>query len=279
MSSSYGRHFVTTERDRGLPLHLGSVGLSTHQGAIYRENGFHNFHWLHTVAGVGEFSVNGKTVKLYPNQGILLKPNVSHSYYAETSVWSTWFMTFDGALANPITASLDLQHMQPLSWDADSPLAEIHQQFYRKCNHSFDLAGVNGSLEVYAFLTLIKQFGQAGRKPSLSEGHERLTPLYLLIEEAYGDPGLGLEQMANTLRISPQHLNALFRKSWGISPYQYLLQFRIQKSKDMLLSGNCPAVKDIAITVGFQSDSHFVYSFRRMTGMTPLQFRAHYGNG
>lgn len=277
MDISYGRHFITTERDRGLPLHLGSVGLMTHQGSIYREHGYHAFHWLHTVEGVGEFSVNGTTVKLYPNQGILLKPNVSHSYRAETSIWSTWFMTFDGALANPITASLDLQHMLPLSWGSDSPLAAIHLQYDHKCNHSFDLAGVNGSLEVYAFLTLIKQFGQAGSEPSLSEGHERLAPIYLLIEEAYGNPDLGLERMANTLRVSPQYLNLLFRKSWGISPYQYLLQFRIQKSKDLLLSGRCLTVKEIAASVGFQSDSHFVHTFRRVTGMTPLQFRAQYG--
>ncbi|GMA61345.1 AraC family transcriptional regulator [Alicyclobacillus fastidiosus] len=272
----YGRHFVTTELDQRLPLHLSTVGYSEHQIAINREDGFHCFHWLHTVEGCGKFTVNGTTVKLSTNQGILLKPGVPHSYSPETQTWSTWYLTFDGALANPITASLDLQHMLPISWDADAPLATIHEHFGEKCRYSFDFAGINGSLEVYAFLGQLKQFGQVRGQPSLSKGHERLTPIYLLIEEQYGDPHLGLERMAAALQISSQHLNTLFRKSWGVSPYQYLLQFRIQKSKELLVSGPNRAVKTIAEAVGFKDYSHFVHTFHKLTGMTPVQFRQQY---
>jgi AraC family transcriptional regulator of arabinose operon len=277
MSSNYSRHFVTTEWDRRLPLHLSTVGCVEHQGAIHRENGFPTFHWLHTVEGSGEFTVNGSTFKLYPNQGILLKPNVTHSYFPETAKWSTWYMTFDGALATPITASLDLHHMRPISWDVDCPLASIHEQFGEKFSYSFDFAGVNGSLEVYSFLSQIKQFGQSTGQPSLSKGHVRLTPIYLLIEESFGDPNLGLTRMADTLHVSPQYLNTLFRKSWGISPYQYLVQFRIEKSKELLLADRSSTVKCISKAVGFQDDSHFVLTFRKLAGMTPVQFRLQYG--
>ncbi|TFE29452.1 AraC family transcriptional regulator [Cohnella luojiensis] len=277
MNTSYSRHFVTTEWDRGLPLHLTSVGYSEHQAAINRENGFHSFHWLHTVEGCGEFTVNGAAMKLNPNQGILLKPNVPHSYFPETAIWSTWYMTFDGALANPITASLDIPQMTPLGWDTDCPLANIHEQYSEKCGYSFDFAGINGSLEVYAFLSQIKQYGRSSGQTSLSKGHERLTPIYLLIEEEFGDPNLGLGQLADRLQVSSQYLNTLFRKSWGISPYQYLVQFRIQKSKELLLANRGRTVKEIATAVGFQDDSHFVHTFRKLAGMTPVQFRLQYG--
>lgn len=277
MSSSYSRHFVTTEWDRRLPLHLTSVGYSDHQAAINRESGYGSFHWLHTVAGSGEFTVNGSSVKLYPNQGILLKPGVPHSYNPETPVWSTWYMTFDGALANPITASLDIQQMLPLSWDKECPLANIHEQYREKCGYSFDFAGSNGSLEVYAFLSQIKQFSQSSGNPSLSKGHERLTPIYLLIEEEFWNPNLGLTAMADKLQVSPQYLNTLFRKSWGISPYQYLVQFRIQKSKELLVANRARTVKEISGAVGFQDDSHFVHTFHKIAGMTPVQFRLQYG--
>lgn len=278
MDEGYSRHFVTTELDRGMPLHLTSVGFSEHQGPIHRENGFRSFHWLHTVGGCGSFTVNGTTVKLFPNQGILMKADIPHSYSAESEVWSTWFMTFDGALANPITASLDLPQLQPISWDADCPLAGIHEQYSEKCGYSFDFAGINGSLEVYQFLTQLKKFGQISGRSSLSQGHERLTPIYLLIEERYGEPGLGLDRMAEELDVSSQYLNKLFRSSWGISPYHYLMQFRIQKSKELLLADRGRTVKDIASAVGFQDDSHFVYTFRKLSGMTPMQFRLEYGD-
>ncbi|WP_221469010.1 helix-turn-helix domain-containing protein [Cohnella nanjingensis] len=273
MAEYYFRHFVTTEWDQRLPLHLFSIGYSEHQSVIHREQGFSCYHWLHTVEGCGEFEVGGRTFPLAPNQGMLLKPNVPHHYRPLTPRWSTWYLTFDGALANPITAALDLPMMTPFGWEADSPLARLHTEYGEKCRYSFDFAGINGSLEVYAFLAKVKQFVQVSGQPSLSKGHERLTPIYLLIEEHYDDPSLGLPRMAETLGISSQHLSTLFRKSWGISPYQYLLQFRIQKSKELLLKFPGRHVKEIAGQVGFQDDSHFVSTFHKLAGMTPASFR------
>ncbi|MCC3375468.1 helix-turn-helix transcriptional regulator [Cohnella sp. REN36] len=276
MTDYYSRHFVTTEWDQRLPLHLDSIGYDEHQSAIFRDQGFYCYHWLHTVEGSGEFEVGGRTFRLSPHQGILLKPNVPHSYRPLTAKWSTWYMTFDGALANPIAAAMDLPMMTPFGWEADSPLGRLHAEYGEKCRYSFDFAGMSGSLEVYAFLTKVKQHIQVSGRPSLSKGHERLTPLYLLIEEQYGDPGLGLPQMAETLGISSQHLSTLFRKSWGMSPYQYLLQFRIQKSKEFLLKFPGRPVKEIAGQVGFQDYSHFVSTFRKLAGMTPATFRQHF---
>lgn len=273
----YGRHFVTTEWDKRLPLHLKSVGLNDNQTAIHREEGFPTFHWIHTVHGAGEFTVNGQTFRMLPNQGILLRPGVPHDYRPETSEWATWYLTFDGALASPITAALELQHMQLISWDPDCELARIHELFDEKCRYSFDFAGVNGSQEVYAFLALLKRYGQTSGQPSLSKGHERLTPIYLLIEERYGDPALGLAEMAAAIGVSPQYLNTLFRNSWGISPYQYLIQFRIQKSKELLTADHTRTVKAIAGEAGFLDDSHFVHTFHKLSGMTPVQFRMQYG--
>jgi len=276
-SMYYGRHFVTTEWDRRLPLHLTSIGY-TDQAPIHREHGFPSFHWLHTVEGSGEFTVNGTTYKLHRNQGIFLKPSVPHSYAPESESWSTWFMTFDGALANPIVASLGIPLMTPISWDEDCPLADLHEHYRERIGHSFDFAGSSGSLEVYAFLSRLKQYGHSAGQPALSKGHERLTPIYLLIEEKYGEPDLGLGRMADTLGVSPQYLNTLFRKSWGLSPYQYLVRYRIQKAKELLIADRSRTVKDIAAAVGFQDDSHFVHTFHKLAGATPVQFRMQYGD-
>lgn len=277
MRLSYSTYFVSTERDRALPLHLTGIGLVERQNAIAREQGFHSFHWLHTVEGCGAFTADGRTTRLYPNQGILLKPGAPHSYVPETEVWATWYLTFDGALANAIAASLDIPQAVPLSWDEASPLANVHVHYEEKCRYSFDFAGIPGSLEVYAFLALVKQYGHTSGQPSLAMGHERLTPVYRLLEAEYGNPDLGLGRMAEELRVSPQYLNALFRKSWGISPYHYLLQFRIQKSKEWLLADRKRTVRAISAAVGFHDDSHFVQTFRRLTGMTPAQFRMQHG--
>ena len=275
MVAAYTRRCVTADRDKRLPLYLETIGYAA-QAAIHREQGYHCFHWLQTIDGAGDFVVNGNTFRLTADQGILLMPNVSHTYTPVGSQWSTLYLTFDGSLAQSILSAMEIPHSIRIRWAPDSPLASIHEQFEEKCRFSFDFAGINGSSEVYALLALIKKFGQFSEQPALSKGYARLTPLLMRIEQEYGNPNVGLVWMAETLQISPQHVNTLFRKLFGLSPYQYLLQFRIEKSKELLLQNRELQIQNVASVVGFHDSSHFVSTFRKCVGMTPVQFRGQY---
>ena len=63
-----------------------------------------------------------------------------------------------------------------------------------------------------------------------------------------------------------------FKKTVGQSPMEYLLQYRIKQAVSLLVTTPKKA-NEIAITVGFNDISYFTKQFKRMTGMTPLQFR------
>lgn len=261
-----------------LPLHIESVGIRSGQETISREHGYFCFHWLSTVTGCGAFSVHGQTYRLNANEGILIPANTPHRYLASGSHWTTWYLTFDGSLATSIVASLAIPLSIPLQWDEDAPLADIHQQFGKRFYTSFDMVGPNGSLEVYSFLILLKQYARVSGQPSFAKWHRKLTPLLIAIEEAYSNPNMGLAWMAQTLQISPQRVNSLFRSVFDISPYQYVLQLRIVKSKEFLLSEPDRPIHDIAHRVGFYDASHFISTFRKFAGMTPETFRRqHFG--
>jgi AraC family transcriptional regulator len=60
--------------------------------------------------------------------------------------------------------------------------------------------------------------------------------------------------------------------SIGISPYQYLLQQRVERAKQLLKQTNQPIV-EIALDCGFSSHSHLSKQFRQLAGMTPKAFR------
>lgn len=270
----YRRHFIITEVDQHLPLHIESIGFHAQQVNIVRESGYPYYHWLHTIDGSGEFIINGGApIKLSPCQGILLNPNTPHCYSSISNHWATWYLTFDGSLALSLVAALGVPLMTPINWDVNSPLANIHNIFEQKCHYSFYITGVNGSLEVYSFLTLLKTYGRISGQSSLSKDHEKLRPLLVKMEKEFGNSDIGLGWMADILNVSPQHINTLFRKVFGISAYQYLLQFRIQKAKEFLLSNLTLSIKYIALSTGFKDSSHFVSYFRKITGLTPEQFR------
>lgn len=278
MAIDYRKFFVITETDRKLPLILETVGYESQQLNYKREDGYPCFHWLQTIEGAGEIILDNRSIKLGENQGMLLAAGIPHECKVLSPKWSTWYLTFDGALAASIAYALEFPLSTQISWGMDTPLASIHEYFYEKYRYSYDFTGMNGSLEVYQFLTLLKKHGNVNKSASLSQSHERLLPLLFQLEISFGSADVGLTWMSNELGVSPQHVNTLFRKAFGLSPYQYLLQLRLQKSKELLITGHNLTVKQIAETTGFLDASHFISTFRKSVGLTPDVFRNQYHN-
>ncbi|MGG6237474.1 helix-turn-helix domain-containing protein [Nodosilinea sp. AN01ver1] len=81
-----------------------------------------------------------------------------------------------------------------------------------------------------------------------------------------------LATLAELVDISPFHFSRLFKQSLGVSPYQYLLQQRIERAKRLLKQTDQP-ITTIALACGFNSHSHLGRKFRQLTGMTPKTFR------
>jgi AraC family transcriptional regulator len=88
----------------------------------------------------------------------------------------------------------------------------------------------------------------------------------------YLDRDLSLVELAEVINISPVYFARLFRQTIGTSPHQYVIQQRVERAKEMLLKTDL-AIADIALEVGFSSQSHLTRQFKRVTGMTPRQAR------
>lgn len=81
-----------------------------------------------------------------------------------------------------------------------------------------------------------------------------------------------LADLAGLLGMSPFHFSHLFKQSIGMAPYQYLLQQRIERAKQLLRQTN-HSIMDIAFACGFSSHSHLSKQFRQTTGTTPKSYR------
>jgi AraC family transcriptional regulator len=86
------------------------------------------------------------------------------------------------------------------------------------------------------------------------------------------DRDLSLAELASTINISPTYFASLFKQVMGISPHQYVIQQRVERAK-LMLSKTDLAIADIALQVGFSSQSHLTQQFKRFTGITPKQVR------
>jgi AraC-like DNA-binding protein len=82
-----------------------------------------------------------------------------------------------------------------------------------------------------------------------------------------------LQDMAAAAGLSPMHFAAQFRAATGYRPHQYLLLCRLEKAKQLMVDP-ARSVLDIALEVGFQTQSHFTTVFKRLAGKTPREWRS-----
>lgn len=83
---------------------------------------------------------------------------------------------------------------------------------------------------------------------------------------------LSLEAIANAVEMSQYYFARLFKQSMGIAPYQYLLQQRVERAKQLLTTTSLP-IAQIARQVGFSNQTQLTIQFRKFTGTTPLNYR------
>ena len=80
-------------------------------------------------------------------------------------------------------------------------------------------------------------------------------------------------ELAGLVQMSPSHFSRVFRASFGVSPYRFVMQERIGSAKNMLTTTKLSS-SQVAMAFGFASQNHFVKVFRQFTGVTPKQFKA-----
>ena len=83
---------------------------------------------------------------------------------------------------------------------------------------------------------------------------------------------LNLEQLALQHNVSYSFFRKMFKKYTGVSPGQYILQLRIARAKELLISSD-KSIKEISYELGFQSIFYFSNMFKKKEGFTPSFFR------
>lgn len=84
------------------------------------------------------------------------------------------------------------------------------------------------------------------------------------------EKNLSLAELAAVVQLSSWHFAHLFKKSTGVSPHRYHVQCRVERAKQLLLKGL--EIAEVAQTVGFTSQGHLNYHFKRLVGTTPRKF-------
>ncbi|WP_049765322.1 helix-turn-helix transcriptional regulator [Alkaliphilus metalliredigens] len=91
------------------------------------------------------------------------------------------------------------------------------------------------------------------------------------IQAKYSEP-ITLTELAHDLKINRCYFCTLFKKETNKTFSQYLNEIRIERSKE-LLPENKLSILDIALAVGFNNQSYYTMTFKKLANQTPLEFR------
>ena len=117
---------------------------------------------------------------------------------------------------------------------------------------------------------LARFFRKAQRKHTAKDERIGKTITYIL---QHMDEEISLEVLANRAYLSKDHFIRLFKQEMNMTPLKYINLKKIEKAQLILATEDLP-VKKVAYCLAFEDDSYFSRLFKKMTGMTPQEYRS-----
>ncbi|GBF72231.1 AraC family transcriptional regulator [Paenibacillus sp. 598K] len=212
------------------------------------------------------FSVDG-TLKQYPAHSAVLYPAYQKIYYRACA---------DSFVNNWIRFDSDDAYVTKTSLPFGTPFALDDPDYCHKLfellvvEHNFNRDYRDSSINCL-LRTLFNKLLEAYFYEGFSAQYYNLLKLRIAIQNNPGEPW-SVPKMADVLRLSPGYLQILYKKTFGISCMEDVINCRIRLAKEYLLHGS-QSIAEIAFQCGYQHVEHFCRQFKKVTGSTPRSFQ------
>lgn len=115
------------------------------------------------------------------------------------------------------------------------------------------------------------------RLNGMVEMDRRIRTVLNRIQDRIKEP-LRIRHLAKSVQMHPVHFTRLFQKTTGLSPRRYVLERKIEKTKEfMTLFDDTPT--SASLEMGFHDYAHFYRTFKRIAGMNPKEYIARFRKG
>lgn len=136
--------------------------------------------------------------------------------------------------------------------------------------HRLAMAGDDAAAEeaiTWGISLLFQRYGAGRAVQSEAAAYPQAVGRAVAFLQAHAGDHIRLEDASRASGVGPFHLIRLFQKHLGLTPYAYLTQVRVARSRHLLRLGQ--PVAQVALDVGFADQAHFTKRFKQLTGTTP----------
>ncbi|KRE70926.1 AraC family transcriptional regulator [Paenibacillus sp. Soil750] len=277
----YTNHFLAA-----YPVHceFRTIPLGQEQQLLHSHNGYEIYLVLQ---GTGTYIVGDRLYPLHAGSLTIIHPNVIHRpFHGHCKEFPRYVLSIDESY-------LDQLHTICKLSDLSIPrlLAERHpdsshyflstQQLDRvqtifteltNCltvrDRSYELAVLKHIADLFLF-----SFGlQNENTTTLTTGDQYLVGDVLSYLIAHYQEPLHIEDLVTRFPVSRSQLFTLFKETTGTTIKQFLIEYRLNKAKRLLMETDI-AISEVSAAVGFGDMSHFFHVFKKETSLTPKQYR------
>lgn len=287
MKNKYRKYLITSKKDISWGFYINNLGrnvIEKHakypsmdhpdQYIFTWEKGrvLDEFHLVLITKGEGVFESDASgEVKVSDGDIFLLFPDVWHRYKPKKSTgWTERWVGFSGDIANRFLSNGFFSANAPIisKCNTASVLNHFNTLFklFDEAPYGYQHIASGVCIQLMAELYTIKSGG------TNIEGLNSMVSKAKAIMYNNIDGTINLIEMASELGVSYSKFRIDFKKQTGLSPLQYHLLLKIEKSKELLLNSH-KSQKEIAYELGFESDVYFNRLFKRKTGLAPGKFR------
>jgi len=264
---------------QGLPLcNLFAVGHECVTEAAYYWDGLTRkdgplLLLQYTVQGEGVYEEKGSSYRIEAGRAFLTEIPGQHRYYLpkEQHEWEFYFMLLRPTMILPLWNEIKGGLGSTPYLDAGSIPIRMLRDIFTEAHAGRISDPYTASSYVYQFVIELYRHAVAGQR-SQEQWPVAIQEAVRFIEGHY-DRMIGLEQLAERLRLSKYHLLRSFAKHVGVTPNDYLNRVRIEKAVELLRTSDW-SIEKIGAAVGYSSGSYFIKVFQKLTGQTPGSFRS-----
>jgi AraC-like DNA-binding protein len=231
-------------------------------------------------------AIGAQRHELQPGYLIVLPAFVTHHFIDSPPATRHVAVHFDlagdvpGTRAGARSAAygVELSHGQSLPTCVAIPATAAVQAMLGRIVDAFALRTPAGDLEASSLLAVIiarlltAPMADDGRAPHHTGAHAWRVRRVTDHIEAHLSGALDAVELSRVAGLSESRFRAIFRRSLGVAPKQYVLQRRIAMARTLLTDPD-RGLKDVARAVGFADEFHFSKAFRHVDGIPPSVYR------